>query len=193
MHGLILKSVQSFVSDTYGGQLWSDVVQVASVEPIEFEAMLSYDDALLPRVLNACAQVLGRPKSEILEDLGIYLVSNPKVEALRRLLRFTGGSFVDLLFSLDDLPERAQLAVTDLNLPQLSLVQNDQQNFSLRCGTEIPGFGHVMVGLLRAMADDYGDLVLLDHLGLDRGNEILSITLVQSAFADGRSFQLWAS
>ncbi len=57
----------------------------------------------------------------LLEDLGTYLVSHPNVQGLRRLLRFGGAGFIDFLHSLDELHDRARLAVPDLDLPQLEL------------------------------------------------------------------------
>jgi len=50
----------------------------------------------------------------------------------------------------------------------------------------------VMMGVLRAMADDYGALVILDHHGVQDGDEVISITLIETAFAEGRSFELGA-
>jgi hypothetical protein len=49
-----------------------------------------------------------------------------------------------------------------------------------------------MVGILRAMADDYGDLVILDYSGVRDGAEVISITVVERDFAEGRSFDLGA-
>ena len=49
-----------------------------------------------------------------------------------------------------------------------------------------------MVGVLRAMADDYGALAMLSHEGQEGEAEIISIVLVESAFAEGRHFDLGA-
>ena len=54
----------------------------------------------------------------------------------------------------------------------------------------LPGVGHVVVGLLRAMADDYGALVLLDHQGADDGAEVVSIHLLDQRHTEGRRFDL---
>lgn len=96
--------------------------------------------------------------------------------ALRRLLRLGGDSFVDFLYSLDDLRDRARLAVSDLELPELELHDQAAGRFSLLCLTGAPyrhdtamrDFGHVMIGVVRAMADYYGALVVLDHCGRSR-------------------------
>jgi hypothetical protein len=46
--------------------------------------------------------------------------------------------------------------------------------------------------MLRAMADDYGALVLLDHRGADSKRAVIEVRLLDPAFADGRSFDLCA-
>lgn len=168
------------------------MTELANLGLVEFEAMLTYDAKLTAQVLDAMCAELGRPQREVLEDLGTYLVSNPNTEALRRLLRFGGVNYVDFLHSLDDLPDRARLAVSDLDLPPLELDEHAQNEFTLTCHPGLPGFEHVMIGVLRAMADDYGALAMLEHSGSRGKAEVISITLIESAFAEGRSFELGA-
>ena len=192
MHGLINRSIQSFVCDTYGREAWTDIALMARLDFIEFEAMLVYDDALTPAVLDAAAKVLRRPRDELMEDIGTYLVSTPQLEGVRRLLRFGGVGFEDFLQSLDDLADRARLAVSDLVLPRLELREHAFGQYSLICDSPVAGFGHVMMGVLRVMADDYGALVLLDHEGRRQGVETVSITLIEADFAAGRHFDLGA-
>lgn len=192
MHGLINRAIQSFVTDTYGLDTWLEVTQRAELDFVEFEAMLVYGDDVTPRVLDAVAARLDRPREEVMEDIGTYLVSHPTVEALRRLLRFGGVTFVEFLHSLDDLPDRARLAVDDLNLPRIELREHSATRLSLVCDCPIAGYGHVMMGILRAMADDYGALVLLDHQGGGKGVETISISLIETEFAEGREFTLGA-
>lgn len=192
MHGLINRAIERFVRDTYGRDIWGQVTRQADFDFTEFEAMLTYEPDVTTQVLDAVAHVLDRPEADVLEDIGTYLVSHPKVEALRRLLRFGGQTFTEFLHSLDDLPARARLAVSDLELPQLELREHGSEQFSLTCRGSRPGFGHVLVGLMRALADDYGALVLLDHKGARDGAEIIEIKVLTMAHASGRSFDLGA-
>jgi hypothetical protein len=198
MHGLMNRAIQCFVMDMHGGDVWQAVARGAGLDGSGFEAMLSHDPAVTRRVLQGTAQILARPEAEVLEDIGTYIVSHPNVGALRRLLRFGGDSFVDFLHSLDDLRDRARLAVSDLDLPELEVHDHAADRFSLHCLTAPPfrqdgtmvDFGHVMMGVLRGMADDYGALVVLDHGGAQAGREVIEITLVERAFSTGRSFDL---
>lgn len=192
MHGLINRSIQNYVTDRFGADQWQRAANIAGIQDVDFEAMLLYDDQLTPLILNAVSKALDRPRDELMEDIGTYMVANPSVEGVRRLLRFGGVNFEDFLHSLDDLPARARLAVSDLHLPAVELHDHSEGCYSLMCESAIEGFGHVMMGILRAMADDYGALVLLDHGGHHNGRETVSITLVEANFAEGRSFDLGA-
>ena len=190
MHGLVNRSIQMFLRDTYGNAVWLDIVRDAPLGFESFEAMLNYEDRLTDVVLAAASRRLNLPREAILEDLGLFLVADPALERLRRLLRFGGVTFVDFLYSLDDLPARGRLALPDLDLPALHLAGTDPDSFSLTCLSPFRGVGHVAVGLLRAMADDYGALVVIDHAGLTEGGERISIQLLDHQFATGRRFTL---
>lgn len=191
MHGLVNRSIQSFVEETYGAEAWQAVADRAGVGHDGFEAMLLYDDLVTAKLLNAIAHQLDKPREMVLEDIGTFVVSNSKFERLRRLLRFGGETFVDFLNSLDELHGRVHLALPDLEGPRLELTELEGDAYRLQCHWHFPGACHVVMGVLRAMADDYGALVLLDYVGGDgRGAGELSIDLLDSRFAEGRAFQL---
>lgn len=190
MHGLINKTLQGFVTDTYGRELWIAAAEQVQMDSPEIEAMLHYPDDLTFDLLAALSSKLDKDQDSLLEDIGTYLVSHPNVERLRRLLRFGGVTFVEFLHSLDDLPDRARLAVSDLEIPSLELREFESNKFSLICDGEFPGFGHVLVGVLRSMADDYGSLAILEHATGTTTSEIIEITLADEAFSEGRSFSL---
>jgi hypothetical protein len=192
MHGLINRSFQNYITDSYGRDVWLRVAAHAQVSPPAFEAMLCYDDAVTPAVMQAMAAVLRRPSGDVMEDVGAYLVSHPNAEAVRRLLRFGGMNFEDFLHSLDDLPDRARMAVADLEIPAIELHGHAHGCYSLICDTPIAGFGNLMMGVLRVMADDYGALALLDLYSSGGGRETVRIQLIEADYADGRAFELGA-
>ncbi len=192
MHGLINRALQCFLRDTYGAPLWLAVTREAGLGFDTFEPMLQYELDQTRAVVAAAARLLDRPSETVLEDLGTYLVSHPNLEALRRLLRFGGVNFQDFLHSLEDMRGRGRLAVPDLDLPVLDLREEGPEQYLLTCRSPLPGAGHVVMGLLRAMADDYGALVVLEHRGPGPGGEEIAIHLPALRFAEGRRFDLSA-
>ena len=190
MLGLINRSFQFFLRDTYGAALWESVAQQAGVPASGFESMLSYDDQLLDQVIDAASARLRRPRESLLEDLGTYLVSHENLAPLRRLLRFSGVNFSDFLNSIEELPERGRLVLPDLDLPDLELGDLGAGRFRLRCAAKLAGAAHIVIGLLRAMADDYGALVLLEHQGSEDGVEVVQIQIADQALYEARPFNL---
>jgi hypothetical protein len=190
MHGLVNKAFQCFIRDTYGLGAWTAVARQAELGFDGFETLSDYDPRLTHRAIEAAVLVLDRPREALLEDTGTYLVSHPNTEAVRRLLRFGGAGFLDFLFSLDELPDRARLALTDLRLPQIEILEQGQGQFTLHVHTALPGAGHVLVGLLRAMADDYGALAVMEHRGKGPFGEVIDLQLLDPGFAKGRQFDL---
>ncbi|WP_422001731.1 heme NO-binding domain-containing protein [Roseovarius mucosus] len=193
MHGLVNRAIERFVRDTYGRDVWIGTIQRLDLGFTEFEAMMVYEARITEEVLTAVGARLARGRDDLLEDIGTYLVSHPATEALRRLLRFGGVDYVEFLHSLDDLPERARLAVADLGLPALELQDRGAGVYALHVG--LPKghdlrLGPVVVGLLRAMADDYGALALVEHQGDGADYEIIEVRLLDEGFAHGRAFAL---
>lgn len=190
MHGLIFRTIEAFVSDGYGPEAWKKAVVLSGLDVTSFEAMLQYDATWFAKLLDGCAQVLERSQWVILEDIGIYLITRQQHASIRRLMRFGGDTFSELLHALDDLPDRTRLAVSGLELPQITVRESVPQHFTVYCRGQPIGFGHVLVGLLRAMADDYGTLALLDHYGVQGDTEVIEVRVVETAFAQDRGFSL---
>lgn len=196
MHGLINRAIQCFLTQTHGRALWADVVHRAAIGQIVdddgFETMRHYDDAVTWAVIDAALATLKLPRDTMLEDLGTFLVSHEGLGAVRRLLRFGGVTFTDFLFSLEDLQGRSHLAVQDLGLPDLWLETASDGHFRIACRGCVDGFGHVVVGMLRALADDYGALAVLHHRGRtnDTATEIIEIEVYDPSHTDGKRFDL---
>lgn len=186
MDALLLRSLQGYVRDTFGPVMWEVICRRGSLTPETFEPMLRYERGMVDNVATLAAEVLGRPVEVVWEDMGTYLVTNPGYEGLRRLLRFGGLCFPDFLHSLEEMPGRAQLALPGLNLPEITLLELGPDRFEVRCHTRLRGLPRVLVGVLTAMADDYGMLCLIEP---DDDNNI-SVHILDRFHGSGRRFDL---
>ncbi|RWR09413.1 heme NO-binding domain-containing protein [Paenirhodobacter populi] len=190
MYGLINKSVQAFLRDNYGSALWAQVAHRAGIGVEGFEAMLRYDDSLTEHLIDAACAVLDRPRNALLEDIGAHLVT---FDTVRRLLRFGGVDYCEFLFSLNELQDRGRMALGDLELPSLFLIRQCGGRFLFEVRGAICGWGAVTAGLLRAMADDYGALALIeDQEPAGHGAERVQVLLLDPEFNTDRGFALTA-
>lgn len=190
MHVLMLRSLQGYVRDTFGSAVWMAVVRGAALKTETFEPMLRYDPALADRVATEAARLLQRPVEAVWEDMGTYLITNPAQQGVRRLLRFGGVGFTDFLHSLEELPGRARLAWRDLTVPELTLREIGPERFQLRCRYQVRGAARVLVGMLTAMADDYGTLCVIETEAQPDGHDLITVQVSDIAHASARSFDL---
>lgn len=186
MDALLLRSLQGYVRDTFGLPVWQAICRRSALTVETFEPMLRYDPGLADLVAQHAADVLGRPVETVWEDMGTYLVTNPGHEGVRRLLRFGGVSFADFLHSLEEMPGRARLAMRDLDLPEVQLHEVGPDRFKIQCQSRLQGMVRVLVGMLTAMADDYGALCLIEP---EAGGRI-TVRVLDSAHAAARRFDL---
>ncbi len=187
MHGLLLKAFEAFVIDRFGMACWQAMIGRAElaevVEPEGFDMLAHYPADVAPKLLSAAVTETGLPGEQVLEDLGTWLISSPRNESLRRLMRFGGLTFADFLTSLDDLQGRAQLAIPDLVLPPVEVRPQGQGRYLILCRNCPCGFISVLAGFLRALADDYGALVVLEPL-----NDCLPVGAKDFSVAMGTTF-----
>jgi hypothetical protein len=186
MDALLLRSLQSYVLDTFGKARWQEICQSAGQSAMKFEPMLRYQPGLSDHVGEVAARVLGRPVEVVWEDVGTHLVANPDREGLRRLLRFGGLHFIDFLYSLEELPGRARLALPDIDAPEVTLLQLGPDRFELHCKSALRAPHRVLKGLVTAMADDYGALCLIEA----EDAHCTTITVLDSRHSHPRAFHL---
>ncbi len=192
MNGLINRSVQSFLIRTKGYDVWEKVAARAGVPPAGFEAMSDYPSRVTLRLIAAILLVTSLNRQEFLEEFGTFIVTHPTVSAVRRLLRYGGASYTDFLISLEDLRHRTRLAVGDLPLPEITAEHPSPGCVRLILGPGPKGMAQFFIGVLGAMADEYGSLVTFVP-GIDAGRETLTVRIAEMAFAAGREFEMAAT
>lgn len=163
MHGFINRGLQSFVHDFYGARKWEETCVAANFPFYSFETLVHYENDVTKRLLETLSVVLERTSEEILEDFGTYVVTDERLSGIRRLLRFGGETYVDFLMSLEDFSARFKVSMPFLEVPKLHLEARPGNLYAVHCEYAMPGYAPVLLGLLRAMADDYGALVTIEH------------------------------
>ena len=193
MLGVVNKAIEAFVCQRYGDKLWADLLIDLSLSGYEFEAMLTYEDGITYDLIDRLAKRQSKMHQDVLEDIGGYLVAEDSQASIRRLLRFGGATFEGFLLSLDDLNDRVALALDILEMPMIRVLPISAEKIHVRVAPKWHGFSDVLVGLLRALADDYGALVFMDRLADTDQTECIGVILIDHHHIAGTSFELAAS
>lgn len=194
MHGMICKSVEGYVSTTHGAEAWAAVRRAADLPFAGFETLLSYDDAEFVAVQEAAARVLDRSTITLMEDVGTWICTHPPLKSIRRLFRFSGATFLDLLLSLDEIDARARMAVPELELPVFRVVAFGEREFEVTSSWSVQGASGILTGALRAMADEYGALAIIEieaaRVVSGSWHEVVYVRLVEEDFHTATEFVL---
>lgn len=184
MHGLINRSIEGFLRDTYGDGFWAEIAEASGIDPRGFQTIRDYPDTISHGLINQAALHLDKPETELLEDLGAWLA---RLEPIRRLLRFSGRDFTDFLHTLDELQGRAHMVIPDLGMPRIRVEPRADNEVRLVMPDCFGEWRSVMAGVARGMADDYGALGLIAV----EGNAVV-VLISHDAFSEGRGFELGA-
>lgn len=184
MHGLINRSIEGFLRDTYGDAFWADVAEASGIDARGFQTVRHYPDTISYALINHATLLLDKPETELLEDLGAWLA---RVEPIRRLLRFSGRDFADFLHSLEELQGRAHMVIPDLGMPRVRVEARSGDEMRIVMPDCFNEWRSVMAGLVRGMADDYGALGLIAVEGI-----AVVVLISHDAFSEGRGFELGA-
>lgn len=194
MHGIICKAVEFFVLTRHGEEAWQRVIETAGLGFDRFETVQIYEARTLERTIGAAAIVLKTTPVGLMEDIGTWICTHPPLEPIRRLFRFCGPTFEEMLYGLEEVPERSRLAMPDLDLPELNLIELGDGRFEVVARWAHPGTGAVLLGVLRAMADDYGALAFLEPVQFEQEGDIwvekIMVSVLDESFAAPREFRL---
>lgn len=182
MHRLVNRSIEVFLRDTYGDSLWNQVADVSGMDKGETPAGRPYTETRTCALVRAGASVLDKPAAELLEDLGAWLA---RVEPIRRLLRFSGRDFREFLLNLGELPDHAHMVIPDLYMPQIEVASQGADGVLLHLPGDAEQWTSTFAGVIRAMADDYGALGLIEVEGC-----AVRVRILDGSFTEGRDFHL---
>ncbi len=188
MHRLIIRSIEGFLRETYGGDLWKQTAAASGIDADGFQFMSKHPDTVVWKIARNAAARLNKPDIEVIEDLGAWLA---RFEPVRRLLRFSGTDYREFITGLDEFLGLAQLAIPELKLPRLNVIVRNDSIYEVVIDMPQPFWRPLAVGVLRAMADDYGALVVIDWSDADpEAIKPIRVELLAASFAEGRRFDL---
>ncbi|MDS9468182.1 heme NO-binding domain-containing protein [Paracoccus sp. MBLB3053] len=177
MNGLIIRSIEQFLRTSYGDAFWQEVAKRTAIDPHGVLSINSPSSHLARRLVLAAAALLRKCPSEILEDLGGWMV---RLEPIRRLLRFRGPDFAEFIKSLDELPARAAMVLPDFDPPDIIVRAIGPDEFEIESRKLPPGWIWVLAGVIRGMADDHGTLSLIE---VAKENIVVRVVLMDHGVA----------
>lgn len=175
MQGLLNRSLEEFLREAYGPELWNAVADDLAADPDRFDPVGDAAEGLFERVALSARRRLDVPLPTLLEEYGLYLQSAPRIRSLVRLCACGFGELVELL---PEMPDRARLALPSLPLPGIEVTAGEEAEYRITTSGS-PMYAHILTGFLRGVSDDFGALSLV----VAGDNGTLSVRLLDAGRA----------
>ena len=177
MYGLLLDSIQKFLTENYGERVWAAVRQRAGLKNRWFVTHELYSDQVMKDLVSAASQELGQPPSLIMRKFGEYFVQSIGHYGYARLLRVLGRDMRDFLNGLDDLHEYLRFSYPQMKPPSFFCESETSQGMLLHYTTRRRGFIDYVMGQLITVGQIYGKELEVVQLSLDEMGEELHYVL----------------
>ena len=177
MYGLLLDSIQKFITETYGDRVWAAVRQRAKLKNRWFVTHEVYSDQVIKDLVSAAAEELLQPPSLIMRQFGEYFVQSIGHYGYARLLRVLGRDMRDFLNGLDDLHEFLRFSYPKMKPPSFFCEKETPEGMLLHYTTKRKGFIDYVIGQLITVGQIYGKQLEVVQLSLEENGSELHYVL----------------
>lgn len=163
MYGLVKQGLEHMVCERYGEETWQRIKQEAGIDIEMFIGMHVYSDDITYSLFSSASTVLGITLAELLESFGAYWLAFTALSGHDHLLDMAGSSLSEFLENLDTVHSVLVEGFPEMKAPTFTCEQVTSTEFDLHYHSERPGLAPMVMGLVGALAERFGDRIELTH------------------------------
>jgi len=168
MYGLINRAIEQMVTEAHGEPGWQRICARAQADPDGFVAMRAYPDELTYRLVGAASDEMKQPAADVLEAFGQHWILYTAEEGYAELLRAAGNDLRQFLGNLNDLHGRVETIFPQMRLPAFRVEDIGPDSYHLYYGSEREGLAPMVIGLVKGLAQRFGQTVEVELLRAKR-------------------------
>ncbi|MEM1261448.1 MAG: heme NO-binding domain-containing protein [Pseudomonadota bacterium] len=166
------RGVRDLVIAHGGKSLWDDVRQRAGVDTDDFSSMAAYDDAVTMALVAAASDIMDTPADDLLRQFGHHWVQFTGKEGYGPLMDLSGDSMVEFLLNLDQMHARIKMSMPELNPPQFSCEQGNDDSITVEYYSDRDGLAAMVIGLFEGLAQRFGEQAIVKHVSAKSGPDV---------------------
>ena len=156
MYGMLLESVQYYIQQEYGKEIWEQVCQVTEISACVFVTHQLYNDALMPRIAQTCSEVIGgKTPDQYMEYFGECFVRFFSIYGHEKLLKLYCKEFRDFMAKIDNLHEHFRFVFPQLRSPSFRCEEETSDGLTLHYRSHRFGYEHYVIGQIKECARRY--------------------------------------
>ncbi|KAI3378926.1 hypothetical protein SNEBB_010580 [Seison nebaliae] len=156
MYGLLLESVQFFIKDTYGEDVWDELMDACNIDQRHFITHQIYSDSIIVKIAQALAEIT---ETESLDDIlmmfGKCFVQYFSHFGFDKLIRIAGRDFSDLLHSIDEIHYTMKYTFPRMQSPLFYIENETDKSIDLVYQSQRRGFAGYIQGQLLALSKTF--------------------------------------
>ncbi|GFT55793.1 soluble guanylate cyclase 89Db [Nephila pilipes] len=163
MYGMLLESIQHFVQEEYGEEVWNQVLEDSGFKNAVFTTHKVYPDRLIPRLALACSKYSQDSEAKVDDFLcffGRCFVRFFTHYGYDTLIRASGRYFRDFLNGIDNLHHQIRFSYPKMQSPSFYVESEDIGGARLHYRSKRTGFGYYVIGQLIQIAQQFYGLDL---------------------------------
>jgi hypothetical protein len=164
MYGMVNVALGDFLCSRYGDGVWDETRARSRIDVDPFLTMAQYPDSFSFELIEAASRILGKPRSELLEEFGEFWISYAKCSGYGELMQILGSNLVDGLQNIDNLHSRVAFAFPDLLPPSFWVTEQKDDYLTLHYQSTRTGLSPIVIGLVRGLAHHYGQTVNVEQI-----------------------------
>lgn len=155
MYGLLLESIQHYVLELHGEQMWQKVLEEAGLRNTVFSTHRQYPDQFMVRLAEACSATIPDFRASVdrsMHFFGTCFVGFCAHYGYDKILRVSGRHYRDFLHGIDNLHETIRFSYPRMQSPSFMVEAEDAGGCVLVYHSQRRGFAHYVMGQLQQCA-----------------------------------------
>ena len=156
MYGLLLESVQFFLTEKYGAETWQNIQQKAGLDHCNFVTHKIYDDEFMHRLAEAAEKTIalshGMSKQDFMQFFGVCFVKFFSHYGYDKIVKVSGRHLRDFLVGIDNLHEHIRFGYPKLQSPTFYCSEETSYGLTLHYVSKRKGFTRYVIGQVEEIA-----------------------------------------
>lgn len=177
MFGMIHRSARDMILELFGAQAWDKTLNAADLDDALLVSVQSYPDDVTFRLISAAAATVGLTLEDTLHAFGRHWVRASAQGPYSSVLQILGTSLRESLNNLDQMHASIQLAMPGAQLPQFTVLSQDDRSIRLAYYSKRAGLESFVCGLLDGMLEKFATPGFVEFRGQEGDARIFTIIL----------------
>ncbi len=179
MFGMIHRSARDMVLSQFGQPAWDEILKRAELDDASFVSGESYPDEVTFKLITTAAEVANLSVDDTLHAFGEHWVAAAWGGPYATVMTVLGRSLAEALANLDRMHASIQIAMPDADLPQFSIIAEDEHRIEIEYFSNRAGLENFVRGLFRGLMDRFGVKGEVVYAQAPDGARIFTILMAQ--------------